>query len=155
MNSTTQRKILLQRHCWSHMSVCCFTMEDVGEEQQETPVSSHIVLKPESPCCECCWDAPSCPIAIGLRGPLSAWHPWSSVVRAWASHWWPPFMLKSCPFFFPSQGKALQMVPWGQCCAWSSPSWFPRLPQVQGWHWRMWWMSQLAWDGGSLCFEYV
>ena len=26
---------------------------------------------------------------------------------------------------FSSQGKAVQMVPWRKCCAWSSPSWFP------------------------------
>ena len=66
-----------------------------------------------------------------------------------------------CIFFFSvtififSQGKALPVVPLRNLCARSSPSRFPRLPQVQGWHWRMWWLSQLAWDGGSICFEYV
>ena len=64
-----------------------------------------------------------------------------------------------CIFFFSvtififSQGKALPVVPLRNLCARSSPSRFPRLPQVQGWHWRMWWLSQLAWDGGSICFD--
>ena len=53
------------------------------------------------------------------------------------------------PSLLPSQGKAFPLVPSWELRPWSRPAWFPRLSQVQGWHWGLWWMSQLAWNGGN------
>ena len=53
------------------------------------------------------------------------------------------------PSLLPSQGKAFPLVPSWELRPWSRPAWFPWLSQVQGWHWGLWWMSQLAWNGGN------
>ena len=130
-----------------------------GWGQQGTLVGSHIALSWEGVGEEFQQDAlPAPPHPPGPGNSLCARHPWCSLDRLWASHRWPLFVYElfySVTTFIFSQGKALPLVPLRDLCARSSPSRFPRLPQVQGWHWRMWWMSQLAWDGGSHCFEYV
>ena len=130
-----------------------------GWGQQETLVGSHIAVGWKGGAEECRQDAlPTPPHPPGPGNSLCARHPWCSLDRLWASHRWPLFVYAfffSVTIFIFSQGKALPVVPLRNLCARSSPSRFPRLPQVQGWHWRMWWLSQLAWDGGSICFEYV
>ena len=107
-----------------------------------------------SSCCSssCPWpwgQVPMCQAPLELLGQITS----SSQVNSYQvlSFYRVFFSLK---ISISSEGKALPVVPRRHLSSRRSSPRFPRLPQVQGWHRWMWWMSQLAWHGGNLCFGY-
>ena len=71
------------------MSIFWSTMDEVDEDNKRHLCAFNIFLDRGSSGCEFGQNASAFPSAIiGFRSHLPAWHPWSSLVRARASHWW-------------------------------------------------------------------
>ena len=89
VNSTHKGIPVFQHYCKSHMSIFWSTMEEVDEDNKRHLCAFNIFLDRGSSGCEFGQNASAFPSAIiGFRIHLPAWNPWSSLVRARASHWW-------------------------------------------------------------------